>query len=104
MTPKQTKEVLKRYKAGDSGQTISRELDLSPTQVYYALKKNGVIMRTQADALRRTLSKRNGKDYAAKEKKAHELLAGGMRPLAVAKKLGVCAATITVWSSKGARS
>lgn len=97
-------EIIKRYKAGDSGQTISRELGLSPTQVYYVLKKSGITMRSQSDALRRTLSKRNGKDYAAKERQAHKLLAEGMGPSAVAKKLGVCAATITVWSGKGARS
>ena len=104
MMPKQTKEVLKRYKAGDSGQAISRELGLSPTQVYYALKKSGVTMRTQADALRRTLSKRNGKDYGSKEQQAHKLLAKGERPSAVAKKVGVCAATITYWSSRVVKS
>ena len=46
-----SKKILRLYRAGDSGHAISRELGLSPMQVYYILKKNGVACRKQSEAL-----------------------------------------------------
>ena len=44
-------EIVRLYKAGNSGHTISRQLDLSPMQVYYILKKSGTACRKQSEAL-----------------------------------------------------
>ena len=46
-----SKKIPRLYKAGNSGHTISRELELSPTRVYRVLKKSGVACRKQSEAL-----------------------------------------------------
>ena len=44
-------EIVRLYKAGNSGHAISRQLSIPTTAVYRALKRHGVACRKQSEAL-----------------------------------------------------
>jgi len=95
------KEIINTYLMGVSGHNIARRLGISPTQVYYVLRRAEVPRRERAESQAKWWKAATGNDYAAKSREALELLGQGLSGKAVAAQLGVCQSTVSKWKKQG---
>jgi len=93
-------QIIKAYQSGESGHAIARRLNLSPTQVYWILKQQGVKCRSSSEGLTNWWHKTMGKDYAAKRIEGIKMLKEKIRGKDIAEKLGVSRGTVSNWKRK----